>query len=170
MTVWFSPCSVCSEGDDRGVHWSEGQLLHLILFLTSVSLSLLHTQLQMSYAAGSWTLLIQFKSTHIHKKREKQIQESFWTEVQQQILQYKNPQALMKFWLINFQCTIISLGEDSEKHRGYFISKSKKSLLKCAKTSVFEGIDRCLGSRQECQDNKEVNRSETNSVRNLSQK
>lgn len=72
VSVWFSPRSVCSEGDDRGVHRSEGQLLQLILFLTSVSLSLLHTQLQMNYAAGNWTLLIQFKSTHIGRKREKQ--------------------------------------------------------------------------------------------------
>lgn len=70
VSVWFSPSSVCSEGDDRGVHWGEGQLLHLILFLTSVSLSLLHTQLQVSNAAGNWTLLIQFKSTQEKKQKK----------------------------------------------------------------------------------------------------
>lgn len=71
VSVWFSPSSVCSKGDDRGVHWGEGQLLHLILFLTSVSLSLLHTQLQVRYAAGNWTLLIQFKSTHRKENNNK---------------------------------------------------------------------------------------------------
>lgn len=88
VSICFSPSRVCSKGDDRGMHWGEGQLLHLIFFLTSVSLSLLHTQLQVSYAAGNWTLLIPFKSTHMHGKREKnrQIQKSFWTEIQEQIL------------------------------------------------------------------------------------
>lgn len=141
VSVRFSPSSVCSKVDDRGVHWSEGQLLHLILFFTSVSLSLLHTQLQMSYAAGNWTLLIQFKSSHIGRKREKQTNSRIildWSSAADPAIQ-KKPEALMKFWLINLQCTIISLCEDSEKYWEYFISKSKKNLLKCAKNINFWG-------------------------------
>lgn len=72
----FSPCSVCTEGNDRGVHWVEGQLLYLALVLTSVPLSLLYTQLQVRYAAGTWTLLIQFQriySTYTEEKKNKVI-------------------------------------------------------------------------------------------------
>jgi len=67
------------------MHWGEGQLLHLILFLASICLSLLHTQLQVSYAAGNWTLLVPFRSTCVERKKEKQTN-SFWTEIQEQIL------------------------------------------------------------------------------------
>lgn len=97
------------------------------LLFPSVSCTL-SSRWAMPPATGrSWFNLNQ----HTGRKREKQTNSKVILDSSS--VQKKTPEALMKFWLINFQCTIISLCEDSEKYWEYFISKSKKNLLKCAK-------------------------------------